>query len=164
MVTLTSMTSDECWQLLGSRGVGRIGFDRGRGPRIHPVDYTVHDRTVYVRTEAGTELGDFVAMFGNGALVSFEVDQLSGDVGERWSVLVAARTDMPGQDEVGGLRPDREPSPTPAGARTVLVRLKPVEVTGRRLVEPATPETTGQASPPTVPGPGSRRLTDYWLG
>ncbi|QZY30366.1 pyridoxamine 5'-phosphate oxidase family protein [Nocardioides coralli] len=133
MPTLTSMSSSECWQQLGERGVGRIGFDRGRGPRIHPVDYAVHDRRIYVRTSRDSELADFVAMFGDGALVSFEVDQVTDVTDGRWSVLIAARIDTPPTDgEEAALE---QPTPTPSGHRGFLVRLSPVEVTGRRLVE-----------------------------
>lgn len=131
MDELAELTVDECWQRLGPEGVGRIGFDRGRGPRIHPVNYTAADGTLYVRTSGSSELGSFVDMFADGAWVSFEVDHLVGD--DRWSVLVVARASRP--DLVGGdeLPPDRIPVPTPGGPHDTLVRLTPVEVTGRRL-------------------------------
>ena len=51
-----SLTVAECWQHVGSRGVGRIGFDAGSGPRIHPVDYSCDGSDVFVRTASTSEL------------------------------------------------------------------------------------------------------------
>ena len=50
MTYLETLTPDECWRLLGKRVVGRVGFDVGRGPRIHPVNYRVDGRSVVLRT------------------------------------------------------------------------------------------------------------------
>lgn len=168
MWQLTSMTETECWERVGSRGMARIGFDRGRGPRIHPVDYTVIEDAVYLRTAPGTELADFISMFGDGSLVSFEIDQLSAQEGERWSVLMAAHVEVVPEDEARAVRPRQDPVPSPSDARPLLVRLRPVELTGRRLVDEPAP---GRASAPDPhrgpaeePGAGSRRLPDYWLG
>lgn len=168
MVTLTTMTADECWERIGRGGVGRIGFDRGRGPRIHPVDYAVAEGALYLRTAPGTELADFVTMFGDGAFVSFEVDQVSGESAERWSVLMAAHVETLSESEVARLGRDQEPVPAPEGTRPLVVRLRPVEVTGRRLVAAAAPTHPVAPDPHRGPGvapvAGVRRRTDYWLG
>ena len=132
MNELAEMTVEECWRRLGPGGVGRIGFDRGRGPRIHPVDYTVVDEAVYVRTSDSSELGSFVEMFADGAWVSFEVDHLDRD--DRWSVLVVARASRPDPRSGEPFPRGRMPVATPGGLHTTLVRLTPVEITGRRVV------------------------------
>lgn len=135
MPELQEMTTQECWRRLGTEGMGRVGFDRGRGPRIHPVNYTVADQTVYVRTNDASEFGSFVRMFGDGALVSFQVDELDAARGERWSVLIAARVRPLSPEAEADLPPSRIPVPVPDGQRPVLVQLTPIEVTGRHLVE-----------------------------
>ena len=127
-----SMTVAECWQCVGSRGVGRIGFDAGSGPRIHPVDYISDGSEVRLLTSETSELARFTRLFAAGGLVTFEVDQLDSSLGERWSVLVAgsvvdARRHGPDDQTLW-------PVPTPAGHRDWLVRLRPRQVTGRRLV------------------------------
>lgn len=126
MSALESLTPDECWELLRTQRVGRIGFDRGRGPRIHPVSYAVDGRDILLTTSEESELGAFVRMFADGAHVSFETDQLDESGGEQWSVLVGGRlsADAP-STRVG--------TDAPAGHDELVVRLTPVEVTGRRV-------------------------------
>jgi nitroimidazol reductase NimA-like FMN-containing flavoprotein (pyridoxamine 5'-phosphate oxidase superfamily) len=168
MSTMVTMTTAECWQRLGAEGVGRIGFDRGRGPRIHPVNYTVVGKTVHVRTTDRSEFGSFVAMFSDGALVSFEVDQVAPTAGERWSVLVAARVDRLSPEQEHALAPGRVPSPDPSGPHPVLVRLTPTEITGRRLMDPAPGADAVRPDPGPHPHragePGSPQLPSTWLG
>ena len=123
---LENLTEDECWDLLRSQRVGRIGFDRGRGPRIHPVSYAVRGGDLVITTSEGSELGSFVRMFADGSHVSFEVDRVDGSWSERWSVLVLARISL--DDSGGGVDPH-----VPTGHDELVVRLTPLEVTGRRI-------------------------------
>ena len=160
MPRLATMTAEQCWRRLGAEGVGRIGFNRGRGPRIHPANYTVADQVLYVRTDADSEFGDFVTMFSAGAFVAFEVDQLDSVDRDRWSVLVTARVRRSDQETRQRLLPGKVPVPAPGGPHPVLVRLEPLEITGRQLVdsetdaEEATPERAARL----------RRLPSNWLG
>lgn len=124
------MTVEECWEHLGSRGVGRIGFDAGNGPRIHPMDYTVDGSEVHVLTSESSELARFTLLFAAGGLVTFEVDQLDATRGECWSVLLTAQVVDAGHRGPG----EPVPAPTSVGARDWWVRLRPRQVTGRRLV------------------------------
>lgn len=128
MSALEMLTLSECWDLLRSRQVGRIGFDRGRGPRIHPVGYVVAGGDLVLTTSEDSELGSFVRMFGGGSMVSFEVDQVDAAQGERWSVLVGARVAPTASDAAQGRVPE-----APDGHDERVVRLTPVEVTGRRM-------------------------------
>lgn len=157
MQTLATLTPEECWRRMGAGGVGRIGFDRGRGPRIHPVNYSVVDRVVYVRTSRSSELGDFLELFADGALVSFEVDQLDPHEGDRWSVLVVARPEEGTDAMVDSLRPGHDPEPEPTGRRDMVVRLVPVAVSGRRLAE--VPPERG-----SVRRGRSWQIPDVWWG
>jgi nitroimidazol reductase NimA-like FMN-containing flavoprotein (pyridoxamine 5'-phosphate oxidase superfamily) len=128
MSELEMLTLSECWDRLRSQQVGRIGFDRGRGPRIHPVGYAVRGGDLLLTTSEDSELGSFVRMFGGGALVSFEADQVDPAQGERWSVLVGARVAEVDADAAQGRVPE-----APPGHDEMVVRLTPVEVTGRRM-------------------------------
>ena len=134
MTTVESMTVTECWDRLRSHRVGRIGFDRGRGQRIHPVHYTVESDSICVMTSRDSELGMFSQLFADGALVPFEIDQLDDDQAERWSVLVLGRIravdddDRPTDSRGSGSRP-------PDGHDELVLRLTPIEVTGRRRTD-----------------------------
>jgi nitroimidazol reductase NimA-like FMN-containing flavoprotein (pyridoxamine 5'-phosphate oxidase superfamily) len=129
MSDLQTLNPDECWEHLRRHRIGRIGFNRGRGDRIHPVDYTVDGEELVLGTSPDSELGMFFLLFSAGALVPFEVDELAEDAAERWSVLVR-----------GQLRATETPPPTavvtPEGHDELWLRLVPVQVTGRRLLEP----------------------------
>ncbi len=60
---------DECYELLASQEVGRIGLLAGHQPLIIPVNYGMDGRTIVVRTHPGTTLS--AAAHAN---VAFEVD------------------------------------------------------------------------------------------
>jgi uncharacterized protein len=129
---IESMSELECWQRVGRRGVGRIGYDAGSGPRIHPVDYTSDGTDIYVLTSDASELARFTRLFALGGVATFEVDQLDFERGDRWSVLFSARV-----VEAGAAAPrdlSLVPATTPRGQRDWWVRLRPRQVTGRRLV------------------------------
>lgn len=128
MTDLETLTPSECWDRLRSTTVGRIGFDRGRGARIHPVDYAVVSEEIYLRTSRDSELGMFTELFADGALVPFEVDHFDEDGSEGWSVLVRGRLEA--QDRAGDVA-DGMAQP-PAGHSELVLRLTPVQVTGRR--------------------------------
>jgi uncharacterized protein len=134
MSELQSFSEDECWRRLEELVVGRVGFDMGRGLRIHPVNFAVHDRTIVVRTDPASELARCVELFADGATVAFEVDHIDLETHTGWSVLVGGRVsevDDPAEaDRISGNWP---PEPWPTGNREMLVRITPVEVTGRRL-------------------------------
>jgi len=133
MATLEPLTVTECWDRLRSHRVGRIGFDRGRGNRIHPIHYIVESDAICLMTSRGSELGMFSQLFADGALVPFEIDQLDEDLSQRWSVQVLGHLraqdndgDMAGSPNTGSRPPD--------GHDELILRLTPVEVTGRRRV------------------------------
>jgi nitroimidazol reductase NimA-like FMN-containing flavoprotein (pyridoxamine 5'-phosphate oxidase superfamily) len=129
MSDLQTLNPDECWEHLRRHRIGRIGFNRGRGDRIHPVGYAVDGEELVLGTSPDSELGMFFLLFSAGALVPFEVDELAEDAEERWSVLVR-----------GQLRATETPPSTtvvtPEGHDELWLRLVPVQVTGRRLREP----------------------------
>jgi nitroimidazol reductase NimA-like FMN-containing flavoprotein (pyridoxamine 5'-phosphate oxidase superfamily) len=134
MAALEALTATECWDRLRSQRVGRIGFDRGRGRRIHPVQYTVDGDAMRLTTSRDSELGVFCQLFAQGALVPFEIDQLAEDHSERWSVLVLGR--LTSEENVGVVDArDGAPRP-PEGHDELALRLTPIEVTGRRRTDP----------------------------
>ena len=133
MTDLEVLSSDNCWRHLARRVVGRVGFDLGHGPRIHPVNYRLDGRTIVLRTTDGTELARFVELFGAGSLMAFEVDEIDYEWHEGWSVLVEGRVEtVDDPDELHRLHA-AWPRPWASGARNLMVRVTPVAVTGRQL-------------------------------
>ena len=138
MTDLETLTSDECWRLLGKRVVGRVGFDVGHGPRIHPVNYRVDGRSVVLRTTEDAELTRFVEMFAAGSLVAFEVDEIDYEWHNGWSVLIEGRIERVDAPEELHRLHDVCPRPWVCGTRDVVARVTPGEVTGRRVGPDAT--------------------------
>lgn len=131
----------QCFALLATAGVGRLGVIVDGTAEIFPVNYTL-DRTTGVlptilfRTAAGTKL----AGLARSPDVTFEVDELD-PVGETgWSIVVKGHAQQIGQ-MVDPERRDRlEHIPVHhwyAGPKQHTIRIVPTEVTGRRIERPA---------------------------
>jgi uncharacterized protein len=126
---MTDMSEDECRQRIAEGGVGRIAWCYNGRPRILPVNFTVVDGDILVRTAAYTEFG----MHGAHQAVVFEVDELDHEHHRGWSVVVEAEArvvDDP--DEMYRLR-RLGPRPWAPGQRHLYVRLRPLAWTGRRV-------------------------------
>lgn len=130
MVEPVVLSVDECWKRVGDNVVGRLGFDAGRGPRIHPMNYAVDGRTVVLRTSKDSELALFDELFAAGSRVAFEVDQIDHRRHHAWSVLMDGHLAPLAADR--GTSP-AAPRPWAEGERDVLIRFTPVTVRGRTL-------------------------------
>jgi nitroimidazol reductase NimA-like FMN-containing flavoprotein (pyridoxamine 5'-phosphate oxidase superfamily) len=121
----------ECWRLLRSHQLGRIGIVVDGEPAILPVNYAAHGRTIVFRTAGGTKL-DAVTTW---PAVAFELDGTTGGRGG-WSVLAVGPA-----EEVHGGAELRELEalglePWAPGTKLHWVRITPRRVSGRRLPAP----------------------------
>ncbi len=125
---VTILSLDECWDLLSGVALGRLVTNVNGEPHIFPVNFVVQRRTVLFRTAEGSKL---VSTAMN-RRVLFEVDE--HNVGQGWSVIV--------EGEVRTLRTDEEIEdaeraqllPWTATTKDHYVRIRPLNVTGRRFV------------------------------
>jgi nitroimidazol reductase NimA-like FMN-containing flavoprotein (pyridoxamine 5'-phosphate oxidase superfamily) len=129
--SLDDIEPDECWRLLATQQVGRLGVIVGHYPLIFPVNYAVDDKMIVFRTAPGTKL--YAIDRSN---VTFEVDEI--DVVHRagWSVLVRGVAHELLADRNPELADRSEASgaePWAPGKRDRLVRVVPDHVTGRRI-------------------------------
>jgi len=123
---LQALTTEECWDLLTSRQVGRLAYVARAGrPDIVPVNYIVHERAVLLRSGVGPKL----QAAERRDVVAFEVDEVDEATRSGWSVVVVGRAEV--------LRPSAQAAPAPApwatGPRHSVMRIAPERVTGRRL-------------------------------
>ena len=130
----------DCFGLLESVPVGRIGFLAGGEVVILPVNFLVDGQDVVFRTVAGSKLSTVEV----GHYVGFEADSYDAAAGTGWSVVAngiaecvtsadeAARLDGLGLVSWGGGESGR-----------VWVRIRPSSITGRRI----TADTAGPADP-----------------
>jgi nitroimidazol reductase NimA-like FMN-containing flavoprotein (pyridoxamine 5'-phosphate oxidase superfamily) len=118
----------ECAQLLGSTGVGRVGFVHDAHVEILPVAFANDGTTIWFRTAKGTKLDALV----DWPQVGFEVDHFDEATREGWSVLLVAKasTSSTPPPEVAA---DERLRPWTPGPKGHWVRLEPETVTGRRL-------------------------------
>src|SRR5262249_4546257 len=80
------LTRSECFRLLGSRHLGRVGLIDELGPAAVPVHYVVDGRTMLFRTDEGSKL-DAALRRGR---VAFQIDGVDEASRTGWSVLVRA--------------------------------------------------------------------------
>lgn len=131
--TLQPLSEQECWRLLSQETVGRVACTRRALPAIVPVNFSLSGHDIMLRTDPFSELGQAIDQ----SVVAFEVDRIDAESRTGWSVLVVGKalaTQLPEQPTTPG--PD-DPRPWAAGDRSLLVRIKAGEISGRRLVPPS---------------------------
>ncbi|MFG3229074.1 pyridoxamine 5'-phosphate oxidase family protein [Kitasatospora sp. NPDC048194] len=127
---LLSLTEAECWDMVGTHGVGRIGLPVRPGPAVYPVNYVVDRASFAYRT--GPHVGTAPQ---EGAEVSFQVDHIDEYLGRGWSVLAVGTAHyVDDQEETRHLDGLPGAAPWAGGDRPCWVRIRPAEITGRRLV------------------------------
>lgn len=128
------LSETECWELLSSVALGRLVTSVDGYPEIFPINFAAQHRTILFRTAEGTKL---VSAAINDRVL-FEVDQ--HDEHEGWSVIVkgAARTVRTDEDlaEAEGAHL----LPWTATTKQHFVRIRPLNVTGRRFVFGSAPK------------------------
>ncbi|NUP43767.1 MAG: XRE family transcriptional regulator [Streptomyces sp.] len=124
---LAHLSTDECWDRLGTHGVGRVAVPVQPGPAVLPVNYLVDSGTIVYRTLSG---GPAEPAPGEG--VSFQVDRIDEYFSRGWSVLLTGTSEHVDPALAEQLTA-RAPEPWAGGDRPVWIRIRPKSVTGRRI-------------------------------
>ena len=124
-----SLDPDECLRLLSSARVGRLGFAAPTGPQVLPVNYTLLDGAIVLRTDLYSTIADGT----RGTVVAFEVDELDDRLQSGWSVLAVGEAHhVEDHAEMADLF-RRAGEPWAPGSRPLVARIVPSRVTGRRF-------------------------------
>jgi len=124
------LTQAECERLLRSGIGGRIALSSPNGPHIVPVNYSVVDDAIIVRTSPYSVLGTY----GRDSMLAFEVDQFDHERQHGWSVVARGRAEaVVKPTELDHIKEVWAPRPWAAGARTLHLRLRWTELSGRRI-------------------------------
>jgi len=125
------LTQEECRRLLVSGVGGRVALSSPNGPHIVPVNYSVVDDAIIMRTSAYSLLGTY----GRDSMLAFEVDQFDHERQHGWSVVARGRGEVVVDiDQLEHIRSTWAPRPWAAsGARGLHLRLRWTELTGRRI-------------------------------
>lgn len=121
---VTVLTDEECWELLRTHELGRLGFHLLEQVHVVPINYAVDESTLLFRTAEGSKL---LAVVMHGDVV-FEVDDHDEDTA--WSVIVRGSAQL--LDEHEEHRADNLPlRPWVDNPKYNVVEITPTEVTGR---------------------------------
>lgn len=124
------LTYSECEALLRAGVAGRVGLSTPTGPLIVPLNYSVVDSALVVRTSPYSVLGTY----GRDATVAFEVDHFDHERARGWSVVARGRAEaVQDADELNHIRSVWEPRPWASGPRALFLRIRWTELTGRQL-------------------------------
>jgi hypothetical protein len=126
----TVLPAAECRRLLAlaakEHGIGRLGISTDQAPVIIPVNFTLVDGRIMVRTGPGFSSGA-----SDGHLVAFEVDHIDPVTGTAWSVLVrglASLIRVPGGATLAAAAHPMVPEPG-----DMVLEVRPDLLTGRQF-------------------------------
>ena len=132
MVTTRELGVHECERLLRSGVAGRVALATSTGPQIIPVNYTVVDDAIIIRTSPYSLL----ATYGRDTMLAFGIDGFDAEHERGWSVQARGRVEVVTDRAVlERIRAVADPRPWAAGTRSVHLRLRWTELTGRRVGE-----------------------------
>jgi uncharacterized protein len=130
--TMQVIPTDECYRLLTTHEIGRIGINAENHPLILPVNYAVDGTTLVIRTRPGT-----ILRAATHANVTFEVDEIDRRTRSGWSVLVRGQAEEVGEEHRADLvaRTHRTGvEPWAPGEHGNWLRVIVHDVSGRRIV------------------------------
>ncbi|HEX7442486.1 MAG TPA: pyridoxamine 5'-phosphate oxidase family protein [Acidimicrobiales bacterium] len=132
---LVVLDEDECFALLRSQAVGRLGFVDHGDPVILPVNFAVHGRSLVFRTGQGSKLA--MALMAQPVCLEADSWDSLGHIG--WSVLAKGAADAV-EDEATIERLEQLPVRpwSRPDLRREWVQILVEEVSGRRI----TPDVT----------------------
>jgi nitroimidazol reductase NimA-like FMN-containing flavoprotein (pyridoxamine 5'-phosphate oxidase superfamily) len=126
----TDLSPQECARLLGAGVAGRVALSAPDGPHIIPVNYSVVDAAVILRTSPYSVLGTH----GRDSLLAFEVDTFDYERHTGWSVVARGRAEvLTDAAEVAHVRETWEPRQWAGGQRGLYLRLRWTEISGRSV-------------------------------
>jgi uncharacterized protein len=147
---IEKLRTAQCWRLLEESAIGRLAVQGEEGvPDVFPVNFIVHEGSVYLRTSPGSKLMSIAERPG----VAFEVDGQDGV--SLWSVVIkgsARRLDSDEEIHRSGVEQLVSASPTPTQD---FVAITPSSITGRRFrkrgsaataIPRRTPQSTSQST------------------
>jgi uncharacterized protein len=123
------LTGAECVDLLAAGVFGRVAIATPVGPRIVPLNYTVLDDAIVLRTTPYSEL----ASYGPGGEAAFEIDNVDYSRQTGWSVVAFGRLERVDPSELDDLERAWVPRPWAGGPRNLYLKLTWREVSGRRI-------------------------------
>jgi nitroimidazol reductase NimA-like FMN-containing flavoprotein (pyridoxamine 5'-phosphate oxidase superfamily) len=89
---LQVIPAGECYRLLATQEIGRIGVNAEHYPLVLPVNYALDGTTIVIRTGSG-----IILQAAAHANVTFQVDEIDRRTRSGWSVLVRGQAEHVGE-------------------------------------------------------------------
>jgi nitroimidazol reductase NimA-like FMN-containing flavoprotein (pyridoxamine 5'-phosphate oxidase superfamily) len=130
MAETRELSAEDCRALLRSCVAGRVALSTPTGPHIVPVNYSVVDDAIIVRTTPYSLLGTY----GRDTTFAFEIDGFDRVHERGWSVMARGRVEaVTERHELEHIREVAQPQPWASGGRSLFLRLRWTELSGRKL-------------------------------
>lgn len=130
MADVRELSYSECEALLRAGVMGRVGLSTPDGQEVLPVNYSVVDQGIVIRTAPQSVLGTH----GRDADVAFEVDYFDYAYHRGWSVMARGRAEaVDDAGDVSHIRSVWEPRPWAGGERPLMLRIRWTTLTGRQV-------------------------------
>lgn len=127
---LEVLDEDECWALLASVRVARVGILVDDRIDVLPINHTVVDGHIAWLSAAGTKLGVAAAE----APIALEADQIEEESKRGWSVLVHGTARIVTDEDLKQRLFDAETTPwSAADQRTIWIEVANPTLSGRRV-------------------------------
>ncbi|MBO0846854.1 MAG: pyridoxamine 5'-phosphate oxidase family protein [Nocardioides sp.] len=124
------LSQAECEEMLRAGLVGRVAACTPDGPHIVPVNYSVVDDAIVIRTTPYSLLGGHA----KGSVLAVEVDQFDYEYQRGWSVVARGRCEsVVDGEQLDHIRRSWQPTTWAGGQRSLFLRIAWTEITGRRL-------------------------------
>ena len=130
MAETRELSDRECETLLRAGVAGRVALSTPTGPHIVPVNYSVLDDAIILRTSPYSLLGTY----GRDTMLAFEIDGFDRDRARGWSVQARGRVEAVSEPaELTLIRRAADPQPWVGGSRPLHLRLRWTELSGRQV-------------------------------
>jgi len=130
MVDSHEFSTGQCETLLRAEVAGRVAVSTPTGPQITPVNYTVVDDAIIIKTTPYSVLGTH----GRDMTLAFEIDGFDRARERGWSVQARGRAEVvTDRDELAHIRTVADRPPWASGLRSMYLRIRWNELSGRQL-------------------------------
>jgi nitroimidazol reductase NimA-like FMN-containing flavoprotein (pyridoxamine 5'-phosphate oxidase superfamily) len=134
---LEELDEAECLRLIASGGIGRIGFSGRYGPTVMPVNYQLYEGTIVFRTaqDSATDEDLRTGIANAEYKVAFEIDDFDSAARTGWSVLIQGSAHHVESEAERASVEGAGVDPWPGGGRELFLRITPMRITGRRVLQ-----------------------------
>lgn len=124
------LDEDACWERLRGEELGRLAVAVAGRPDIFPINYTVSDGAIFMRSAEGSKLVSVVI----NEWVAFEIDGYVPADNHAWSVVAHGRAELVGNQEIDEYVAGLPLFPWNTSPKNRFIKIDVTELSGRSFV------------------------------